>query len=108
MNGWDIEMSEQSIKAELDHLQELTKVMVKHYQKLWMRIYLETFGTISESKELRLLKKRLKKRGLWKNAWWLGYSINASDRIKYFKEVLAGVNHTVGFKRCVTLKDEGY
>jgi len=81
-------------------------MLKKYYQRLlWLdRVRLE--GTSAQKRELKVLVRKLKRRKLWLKSWWWGCCFNASDRIKFYKSILDGVNHTVSFKRYIPLRRE--
>ena len=45
----------------------------------------------------------LKKRGLWERNYFWVWSMGLDDAIHFCQDVLAGVNHTIGFERYIPL-----
>lgn len=73
--------------------------MERFYDRLWAQAWRDEYGSPVEKRQLKVLERKLKRRGLWQKNWWWGFCFNATDRVKFYKDVLAGVNHVVHFER---------
>lgn len=82
-------------------------IMEKYSDRCWKDAFEREFGTPEQQKELKSLKAKLsRKRLLKKNLFW-GWQMDATNRIRFFKGVLAGVNHTIRFEKYRPLPVEG-